>query len=132
MTYYSQQVGVACNCINLLGLRSRLTPASKSIVAFSKLDVVPECHRLQEDSLYLGRMPDSHQCAGRQKVMGIGVGRPLCDGVSAQHHHSSPQTAGRNWKHTKSGMKFCIPSQVCKTHPTSLAGMPQTVRQVSM
>lgn len=76
MTYYSQQVGVACNRINLLHLRSRLITASKSIVGFSELGMVPERHRLQEDSFYLGNVPGSHQHAGRQQVMGIGVDRP--------------------------------------------------------
>lgn len=77
MIYSSQQVGVACNCINLLRLRSRLTPASKSTVGFSTFGMVLECHRLQEDSFYLGSVPGSHQHAGRQKVMGIGVDRRI-------------------------------------------------------
>lgn len=69
VTYYSKQAGVAFNSISLLDSRSKLTLANKSVVGFSKLDMVPECHRLQEDSLYLHRMSGSHQHAGRQKVM---------------------------------------------------------------
>lgn len=71
-----QQVGVTSNHFNPPDLGSRLTAGSRLVVGFSKLGTAPECHRLQEDRLYLPSVPGSHQHAGMQKVMGIGADRP--------------------------------------------------------
>lgn len=74
-------------------------------------------------------MSGSHQHIGKQKVMDIGVDRPSVCWVYSQHYHSSPQTAGRNCKHIKAGMKLWVPAQVCRTHIIRELCMQKTLHE---